>query len=81
MYGFRPGRGSCYVSHVKVDDGALHLDDEDVYDFKLDFPAHEDRTRQTDMTVSLIEIAKPARRKGKPSSQASLLVGSDQWRT
>jgi len=66
VYGFRRHKhedGSSYVSHVKVDDGPLHLDDEDVYDFRVDFSAHEERTRQTDMTVSLLDIAKPARRK------------------
>jgi len=67
VYGYHPDRlhedGSFYVSLVQVDDGALHLDDEDVYDFKVDFPVHEEQTRQTNMTVSLIDIAKPARRK------------------
>ena len=58
--------GLSYISHVKVDDGmTLHLEDEDVYDFKVDFPVREEGKRQTDMTVSLIDIAKPARRKGK----------------
>lgn len=61
---WRPNDGLSYVSHVQVDDGMLHLDDEDVYDFKVDFPAYEEPRRQTNMTVSLIDIAKPARRKG-----------------
>ena len=52
------------MSHIQVDDGMLHLDDEDVYDFKVDFSTHEEPRRQTNMTVSLIDIAKPARRKG-----------------
>ena len=69
-YGFHPDRihkdGLFYISHVRVDDGTLHLEDEDVYDFKVDFPAYEEQARQTNMTVSLIDIAKPARRKGKP---------------
>lgn len=71
-YGCNPDRlredGLFYVSHIQVDDGTLHLDDEDVYDFNVDFPAHEEKRRQTNMTVSLMDIAKPARQKGKPSS-------------
>jgi hypothetical protein len=76
--GYHPDRlhenGLFYISHIQVDDGTLHLDDEDVYDFKVDFPVHEEQKRQTNMTVSLIDIAKPARRKGKPSSHLALAV-------
>lgn len=69
--GFHPDRlREGRVSHLQVDDGMLHLDDEDVYDFKVDFPEHEERARQTDMTVSLVDIAKPARRRGKLLSLA-----------
>lgn len=44
--------------------GKLELRDEDVYDFKIDFPAYETPRRNTNMTVSLLDIAKPSKRKG-----------------
>lgn len=65
---------SSYITHIQVDDGALHLDDEDVYDFRVDFPVHEEGRRETDMTVCLLDIAKPTRRKGQPLSSHSLAL-------
>jgi hypothetical protein len=69
------------VSHIQVDDGMQHLDDEDVYDFKADFPEYEEQMRHTDMTVSLMDIAKPAARRKGMLSPSGLCMGCslDFW--
>ncbi|KAF8965758.1 hypothetical protein BDZ97DRAFT_1757040 [Flammula alnicola] len=57
---------SEFVSPAQVDDGALSVNDEDVYDFKVDFdssPEAEFR-HHTDMSVSILDIARPAKGKG-----------------
>ncbi|KAF9528297.1 hypothetical protein CPB83DRAFT_854801 [Crepidotus variabilis] len=56
--------GDTFVRHVEVDEGKIELRDEDVYDFKIDFLPFEPSRRKTDMTVSLFDIAKPAKRRG-----------------
>ena len=54
------------AAYLYVEDGDLFVRDEDVYDFKIDFM---DSTtlhhRDTDMKVSLLDIARPAKQKGK----------------
>jgi len=66
-----PGRngqqwnGGNFISGPEVDDGALEVQDEDVYDYKVDFSqTHDGPSRETDMTVSILDIARPAKRKG-----------------
>lgn len=41
---------------------------EETDDVEVDHPIYESTKRRTDTTVSLIDIAKPAKRKGKPST-------------
>ena len=57
---------TAYLSGSNVDDGELFVREEDVYDFKIDFMDTSDtRHHHTDMKVSLLDIARPAKRKGK----------------
>lgn len=54
------------MSGVEIDDGELFIREEDVYDFKIDFMDTRDTLRHhTDMMISLSDIARPAKRKGK----------------
>ncbi|KIM36250.1 hypothetical protein M413DRAFT_449304 [Hebeloma cylindrosporum] len=46
------------------DEGVFELRDEDVYDFKVDFDDSRDIRHYTNMTVSLFDIARPAKGKG-----------------
>jgi len=46
------------------DERTFELRDEDVYDFKVDFDDSRDTRHYTDMTVSLFDIARPAKGKG-----------------
>ena len=56
----------AYISGYNVDDGELFVREEDVYDFKIDFMDTSDtRHHHTDIKVSLLDIARPAKRKGK----------------
>jgi len=55
---------SVFTSGPDIDDGELHLHEEDVYDFKIDFVDTSDARHHTDMKVSLVDIARPAKRKG-----------------
>lgn len=48
-----------------IDDGDIQIYDEDVYDFRVDFSDVE-KKHKTDMNVSLMDLARPAKRKGKP---------------
>jgi len=70
-----PGRrdmkwnSKAFISGSNVDDGELFLRDEDVYDFKIDFNLIDSydtshTTHHTDMKVSLLDIARPAKQKG-----------------
>lgn len=56
-------------SWSNVDEGDLFIRDEDVYDFKIDFNLIDSydtshNTHHTDMKVSLLDIARPAKQKG-----------------
>ena len=54
----------AFLSGFDIDDGDF-IRDEDVYDFKIDFmdtPAYA--CHHTDMKVSLLDIARPAKQKG-----------------
>ncbi|KAF9044935.1 hypothetical protein BJ165DRAFT_122747 [Panaeolus papilionaceus] len=59
-------RSKAFVSAPQVDDGALKLTDDDVYDFRVDFidspefPDGEPPVR----SFSLYELAKPAKKRG-----------------
>ena len=53
-----------FISGPNVDDGELFVREEDVYDFKIDFTDTSDTHHHTDMKVSLLDIARPAKRKG-----------------
>lgn len=62
---------SAFISGSNVDDGELFLRDEDVYDFKIDFNLIDsydtlasNTTHHTDMKVSLLDIARPAKQRG-----------------
>lgn len=55
---------TSFLGRSQVDDGELFVREEDVYDFKVDFVDTHDTRHQTDMTVSLLDIARPAKRKG-----------------
>ena len=55
-----------FISGADVDDGELFIPEEDVYDFKIDFmDSNDTRRHHTDMTISLLDIARPAKRKRK----------------
>ena len=56
----------AYISGSSVDDGELFVREEDVYDFKIDFTdtSDSDTRHHTDMKVSLLDIARPAKKKG-----------------
>lgn len=56
---------TAYISGSNVDDGELFIHEEDVYDFKIDFMDTSDTRHHTDMKVSLIDIARPTKKKGK----------------
>jgi len=65
----RKWANSAFISNV--DDGELFIRDEDVYDYKIDFNLIDsydtltsNTTHHTDMKVSLLDIARPAKRKG-----------------
>ncbi|KAF8797552.1 hypothetical protein BYT27DRAFT_7179180 [Phlegmacium glaucopus] len=54
-----------FLSGTEVDDGELFIREEDVYNFKIDFiDTSNTRRHHTDMTISLLDIARPAKRKG-----------------
>ena len=57
---------SAFISGSDVDDGELFIRDEDVYDFRIDFNLIDsyDTTHHSDMKVSLLDIARPAKQKG-----------------
>ena len=59
----------AYLSGSNVDDGELFVHEEDVYDFKIDFMDTTSDThhhhRHADMKVSLVDIARPAKKNGK----------------
>lgn len=60
---------SSFISSRAVDDGELVIRDEDVYDFRIDFDLIEDTSESntphhTDMNVSLLDIARPAKPRG-----------------
>jgi hypothetical protein len=48
-------------------EGSTTFPGEEVDDLRVDRPTHESRKRYVDTTVSLFDIAKPAKRKGKSS--------------
>ena len=56
---------TAFLSGSNVDDGELSVREEDVYDFKIDFMDTSDTCHHTDMKVSLLDIARPAKQKGK----------------
>jgi len=57
-----------FIHGSDADTGELSFQDEDVHDFKIDFTDNDDDTqntrRHTDMTISLLDIARPAKQKG-----------------
>jgi hypothetical protein len=57
---------TAFLSGSNVDDGELFVHEDDVYDFKIDFTMDTSDTRHhhTDMKVSLLDIARPAKQKG-----------------
>ena len=55
----------AFISKPEVDDGELFTSEEDVYDSKIDFTDTSDTGHNTDMKVSLFDIARPAKQKGK----------------
>ena len=60
---------SAFISGSDVDDGELFVREEDVYDFRIDFNLIDcydtsDTSHHTDMKVSLLDIARPAKQKG-----------------
>jgi hypothetical protein len=60
---------NAFIRGTNVDDEELFIRDEDVYDFKNDFNLIDsydtsDTTPHTDMKVSLLDIARPAKKKG-----------------
>lgn len=57
----------AYLSGSNIDDGDLFVREEDVYDFKIDFMDAASDTHRTDMKVSLVDIARPAKKNGKYS--------------
>jgi hypothetical protein len=60
-------RGRARSNHIKPseDERPFELRDEDVYDFKVDFADSRDTRHHTDMKVSLLDIARPAKAKGE----------------
>jgi len=56
--------GSTFITGSKIDDGELCVREEDVYDLKIDFMDTHDTRHHTDMTISLLDIARPAKPKG-----------------
>jgi len=65
-----PGRTSihwkctAFISGSHVDDGGLFVREEDVYDFKIDFTDTSNARHHSDMKVSLLDIARPAKQRG-----------------
>ncbi|KAF8153387.1 hypothetical protein B0H34DRAFT_103786 [Crassisporium funariophilum] len=61
-----PGHGDskAYIGAARVDDGELYLHNEDVYDFEVDFVDTYEPIHHTERTISLLDIARPAKRKG-----------------
>ena len=55
------------------DERTFELRDEDVYDFKVDFDDSRDTRHYTDMTVSLFDIARPAKGKGEMATRVLFL--------
>ena len=55
-----------FICGTEIDDGELFIREEDIYDFEIDFmdtidtPCHH-----TDTTISLSDIARPAKHRGK----------------
>ncbi|KAF9044936.1 hypothetical protein BJ165DRAFT_1404211 [Panaeolus papilionaceus] len=64
------GRGSynynskLYISGPQIDDGALEVEDEDVYDFSVDFSDTPALPQPTSHSVSLFDLARPAKKRG-----------------
>jgi hypothetical protein len=56
---------TAYISGSNVDDGELFVREEDVYDFKIDFMDTSNTRHHTDMKISLLDIARPAKKKGE----------------
>ncbi|PPQ68020.1 hypothetical protein CVT24_002929 [Panaeolus cyanescens] len=54
----------CLVAAPEVDDGALELDDDDVYDFSVDFVDSPKLPQPPAHTVSLLDLARPAKKRG-----------------
>ena len=57
-------KSDAYLSGSNIDDGELFVREEDVYDFKIDFMDGPDTQHHTDMKVSLLDIARPAKKNG-----------------
>ena len=55
---------TSFLNEFNVDDEDL-VCEEDVYDFKIDFMDTSDTRHHTDMKVSLLDIARPAKQKGE----------------
>jgi len=55
---------TAFISGSDVDDGELFVREEDVDDFKIDFTDTSNARHHSDMKVSLLDIARPAKQKG-----------------
>lgn len=73
----REGRTRANFIKPSEDEGAFELRDEDVYDFKVDFDDSRDTRHFTDMTVSLFDIARPAKGKGEMATRVLFLQRSN----
>ena len=67
--------GKTRVNNIEPseEEGVFELRDEDIYDFKVDFDSSRDTRHYTDMTVSLIDIARPAKGKGEIATRVFFL--------
>ncbi|KDR66498.1 hypothetical protein GALMADRAFT_259319 [Galerina marginata CBS 339.88] len=75
-----------YSDALVIDDGDSQLYDEDVYNFKVDFSDGDHIEHQTNMTISLLEVARPSKRKGATKgfemikkSQNAMLLGDEEF--
>ncbi|KAH9474349.1 hypothetical protein JR316_0012807 [Psilocybe cubensis] len=73
-----------YSDAPLIDDGDIHLYEDDIYDFDIDL-SNVEKKHETDRCVSIMDLARPAKRKGvakdfemvKNESKGKLLDGED----
>ena len=52
------------LARLETEEGPIELEDKDVYNFEIDFPASEAPKRVSSTTVTLMDLAKPTKKKG-----------------